>query len=575
MVTSTQAGIKRSAFFFLVSFCLLTTIAFILLIASLCFIPGGSLSWWHFPLSFVLAAGCTYMAAGLLVKEERAGYFLKSILVVIVVFFLSIFIASSVYDTSADGLVYHQEAVYQLGNGWNPMHTVLPDSVSQAIWINHYAKGAELPQAAIYSFTHRIEAGKATNIILIAAAFFLSLSVMCRWNILSFKKSILLSALLVLNPVTVNQVFTYYLDGQVASLLVCFLAVCVLLCWDANRFHLLLLASVMIITVNIKFTAVVFVGIFCLGFLLFLLIYKKTPAVKKVFYTMAIAGAAGLLLVGYNPYVLNTRNYHHPFYPLMGKDHIEIIGDSYPIGFAGKGRFGKFFTSYFSHTDNEGSWPWSKRAPSLKIPLTLNKTDILGARTEDTRIAGFGPFFSGILLLSLLFFLVGSRYYPNRSYREKTFYALAIILISVLVIPEAWWARYVPQLWSIPLILLLLIEPIRIKWLRAASRVLYFLIAVNISFSLLSIPYRLLSDAQLGYQLSRLKASGSPVKVQWGNARSNRIRLAESGIPYLEQKIDTTRAVEIVGSDSKIEEPLNMPDVPKPLLLKWWRGIKP
>ncbi|HMH20616.1 MAG TPA: hypothetical protein VK563_02515, partial [Puia sp.] len=438
MIPSTQISIKRSVLYFLVSFCLLTTIAFILLIASLSFIPGGVLSWWHFPLSFMLAAGCTYAAAGFSMKEERIAYFLKAMLIVIPIFVLSILLAAFIYDTSADGLVYHQEAVFQLSSGWNPMHKELPDSVSQAIWINHYAKGAELPQAAIYSFTHKIETGKATNILLIAAGYFLSLSVLCRWNILSYKRSVLLSALLVLNPVTVNQVFTYYLDGQVASLLLCFLAVCILLFRDTNRYHLLLLASIMIITVNIKFTAVVFVGIFCIGFLAFLLICKKAQAFRRVLYTMAIAGAVGLLLVGYNPYVINTRSYHHPFYPLMGRSHIEIIGQSYPMGFAEKGRFGKFFVSYFSHTDNEGSWPWSKRAPSLKIPLAISKTDIQGARTEDTRVAGFGPFFSGIFLLSLVLFLIGARYYPGKSYLERTFYVLGIIFISVFAIPEAW-----------------------------------------------------------------------------------------------------------------------------------------
>ncbi|MBK8142070.1 MAG: hypothetical protein IPK57_14595, partial [Chitinophagaceae bacterium] len=130
----------------------------------------------------------------------------------------AILIAGFFYDTSADGLVYHQETIYQLKTGWNPVNKILPDSVNQAIWINHYAKGAEIPQASIYSMTNRIETGKATNIILLAGSFFLTASALSVFGRLTMRKVLLLSGLLVLNPVTINQLFTYYVDGQLACL---------------------------------------------------------------------------------------------------------------------------------------------------------------------------------------------------------------------------------------------------------------------------------------------------------------------------------------------------------------------
>lgn len=80
---------------------------------------------------------------------------------------------------------------------------------------------------------------------------------------------------------------------------------------------------------------------------------------------------------------------------------------------------------------------------------------------------------------------------------------------------------------------------------------------------------------QLEYQLSQLKASRQTIKVNWGNARANRIRFNERQIPYEEHEGVGTTAVEIIGSDSKFELPGTIPDVPMPFLLKWWRGIKP
>jgi len=112
-------------------------------------------------------------------------------------------------------------------------------------------------------------------------------------------------------------------------------------------------------------------------------------------------------------------------------------------------------------------------------------------------------------------------------------------------------------------------------WPAILKRLFYLLVFFNISFSLISVPYRILMTLQLEYQLRQLEASNKPVNVEWGNARTNRVRFMEHHIPFREQKIDKAVAIEIIGSDSKFEMPGSVPPVSMPLLLKWWRGIKP
>src|SRR4029077_6454858 len=185
----------------------------------------------------------------------------------------SIFISGIFYDISADGQMYHMESAIQMKAGWNPFREELPAAFNQAIWLNHYGKGVEDPQATIYAFTHRLETTKATNFMALAASFCLVMAFLTRLNRFSHRKNLLFSGLLAFNPVTFYQLLNTYVDGQLCSFLLCFIAIAGLLFLESNRYYLFLLASVLIVVINIKFTALVFGGIFTAGMLfLFMLL---------------------------------------------------------------------------------------------------------------------------------------------------------------------------------------------------------------------------------------------------------------------------------------------------------------
>lgn len=558
----------RGGLFFLIAFCLLNIIGLTLLLSTILFVFGIHVTWLHLPVSVCIAIVLNYYASRAYALEKDS-YFLKSILISIGVLVISVVLANAIYDTSWDGQFYHQEAVYQLKNGWNPFHQPLPDSVNRAIWINHYPKGAEIPQAAIYAITNKIETGKATNFILFAAAFFLILSFLLSHHRFSIKKSVFISSLITLNPIIINQWFTYYVDGQMACLLVCLVIAFISLTEFFNKYYFILLVSVLICALNIKFTAIAYVGIFTLSFFIYLLWNKKYQLFRKLLFPLAFTIAIGVFLVGYNPYVTNTIKYEHPFHPLMGKQKVNIMKGNFPIGFAEKNRFEKFFVSFFSHTDNAGSWEGTVRTPRLKLPFTLSGLDINFAWVEDARIAGFGPFFSGIAISSVLLLLLLFRF-KNKSESKNILFLIGSLFASIIIMPEAWWARYVPQFWFIPLIILIWSENVRSKWINFLRVFLYVFIILNIGCSLLSIPHRLFMSQHADHQVAQLKAIGKPILVKWGGAKSNRIRFEENNIPYKETQIDTTRSANIISSDSRYQKPDTIPQVAMPYLLKIW-----
>ncbi|MXV17029.1 hypothetical protein [Hufsiella ginkgonis] len=511
---------------------LLAFVVVMLMLPSVTFLAGYRLTPWHFPVSLVIV----YVTVLVYSRKGNLTRYFKAIGAHLALVASAVFAASVTYDTSYDGQAYHQETVYQLKNGWNPAREIPPDSVSYAIWINHYAKGAELSSAVIYGFTDRIESGKATNILLAVAGFFLCVCALTAATPLSRYKVLLLSAFAALNPVTITQLFSFCIDGQLASLLLCLASACCLVFAEASRTNLVLLGLSMLMVINIKFTGVPFVGIFIIGLFAIMVFRRRTNDLKRTALCVAIAGAAAIGIAGYNPYVKNSLSKGHPFYPLMtasGKPAVDIFIMNTPVSFREKNRFEKFFISIFSHTENVSAYPAT--SPRLKIPFSVDRMEIRDAVLPDTRIAALGPFFCGIFLLAVGLVvgeLVRVKSLPGITYM---LYALTILAVSIFIVSEAWWARLVPQLWLVPLLFILLLELASLSPLsRRIKSILYLALFFNIGLSLLSIPKNIVQTIFLRYQLAEMRASRSPVLVNFGFLPASRTRLREAGINYRE-----------------------------------------
>ncbi len=466
------------------------------------------------------------------------------------------------------------ESAIQMKAGWNPFRGELPLSFNQAMWLNHYGKGVEDPQATIYAVTNRLETTKSTNFIMLAASFCLSMSFLLRLNRFSFRKNLLFSTLLALNPVSFYQLLNTYVDGQLCSFMLCFIAVACLLYLDVNRYFLILLASVLIMLINIKFTALVFAVIFTAGMLLVFLISKRKQAFKRSFMVAALSTLFAIGVVGYFPYMINIVRYHdilYPGLPILKSEALKFT----PPRIRNKNQISKFFVSFFAHTDNMHLLTWN-HDPIIKskIPFTFNKTDIFNASKPYVAfMAGMGPFFSGIFISAVLIFGYWFWRLRDRKSAMPLILLTGILLFSVLIISECWYVRYVPQLWFIPVILLMASELGGGKMTRRIRNFLYALMLVNISFCGVSFIYVYFKTEQIKYELEQLKASGQTIPVEFTYFTSNRARFTEYHIPFKERPIPDSLATIMSASCTRIIRPSVMPDRPKSFIVQTGENI--
>jgi len=253
----------------------------------------------------------------------------------------------------------------------------------------------------------------------------------------------------------------------------------------------------------------------------------------------------------------------------MGPNAVNIMDTNTPNEFQGKNTVTKFFYSFFSHTDNMVPGKDSKKV-QLKIPFALNKSDIMSAGKIDSRIAGFGPFFSGITIVSaalLIFLLIRHR---KATVIKNAVYLIAVIVLSVCIIPESWWARYIPQLWYIPLIVLVCVELYYPGSLKLSKMVLYGAFIANIGLVFIGLGWNLMMSTLINYQIKQLKSSNQPVAVKWGVFNSNRIRFQENNIPFVEK--DITKEKNITGitrSNAIFIMPASGYHIPKSKIVQW------
>ena len=501
-------------------------IAALLLISSLWFTAGHSLS----PSSFWLTLAVTVMAAWFLCSRYFPGRkllaFTGVLIFLAVIFLLGIYVSGKFYDLSWDGQTYHQEAIIQLANGWNPFHDQPLPEVS-GIWINHYAKGPWIASASLYSLTGHIEQGKVFNILLIVASFWLCLSALSTHYRRGAPEPVLFSALAACNPIAILQASTFYIDGQLSSMLIIILSLLYLIIKSPAIFLALVLTLSVIITVNIKFTALAYILALGLPILSYLFLVKERQPFKLIASSLGIGLIAGLLFVGFNPYVTNTVNNGNPFYPLAGPHAVNIVTANSPADFQAMNRLEKLFISTFSKTENAAG----SRPTHWKWPFTVS-TEELEAIWLDTRIAGFGPLFGGAVLLSLILLATA---WPLDKKNTMAYTGLGLLIVcSALVNPESWWARYAPQLWLLPVFCAMLGLAINSKPQRILGLAIILVLCLNLY--LVSGAYferQSKENVILQSQLAEMRRAHL-VLVCFRSDHSNRVRLAEAGVHYRE-----------------------------------------
>jgi hypothetical protein len=192
--------------------------------------------------------------------------------------------------------------------------------------------------------------------------------------------------------------------------------------------------------------------------------------------------------LGYNPYVTNTIYRHNPFYPQSGSKAFPSLDDQgkqgiehgeTPKNFLPHNRFSRLFLATFGRP---GNMPYHReRNSQLMWPFAARWADLFYYRYHETRVAGFGPWFSGALLFSLVLAAWILLKRTSAPLPRAVMILVALTIVASLVSSRYfWWARYGPQLWLLPIVPAVFVfwaPPSR--WALNAAWILVALLAVN------------------------------------------------------------------------------------------------
>ena len=417
----------------------------------------------------------TMLAFLLIGKNNNKTYINKvlSILLFLAILFGSIFVASKIYDSSYDGNSYHKGAIGMMAHEWNPVYETAEDYSDSIFhirgakiftWIDHYQNLSWIFGSTVYRVFGNIETAKSLNYLLISGTLLILMNYFRRFKFKN-SQSIILAFITVFSPVVLSQFFSFYIDGNLAITFYLYIATVSLITFELVKLKTIsgdllfnFFFSICILA-NLKLTGILLItaGILPLaGYLTILFIQKKIKVFDywKLFGTTLFSILFAILVIGGTSYVKNTFTMRNPFYPLLGDNRSDIITTMQPAELMGKNQIEKLLISVFSKSDNVQLYSW--KALEYKLPLTWSNEEIDNLNITDTRIGGFGIFYSFIFIMSLITiisYLINVYKVKKESGTDAALYKIIIscILVSILiylVLPtENWWARYAPNIY--------------------------------------------------------------------------------------------------------------------------------
>ena len=393
---------------------------------------------------------------------------------------ISLALAASFFDMSWDGLWYHQTAVYQMSHGWNPIYDPLHDFVPHLQdWLRHYAKGPWYVALALFETTGNIEMAKAAPWIALAAAFCAVLAA-CVDTGMRRRTAVLIAAVVSMNPVVMFELASYLVDGLMISFLACFVAALIRWFRRPGLLVTVVMVTSAVLCINAKFTGLVYLSFVCAAAGLYALA-RRREILARYAIVQGMSILVGVLLFGFNPYMTNTIYRGNPFYPMLGSAAYPSLSErgedpiekyETPGNMVGRNRFVRLGYAIFGRP---GAQPYFVGTDAgIMWPFDVGWKDFSMYYFHDVRISGFGPLFSGVLLISLCVFVV-ALFRPGISPIIVVLSA-GTIIVSLLVSVHTWWARYGPQLWWLPIVAI--IAGLAVSGSRVIRWITYGLIVV-------------------------------------------------------------------------------------------------
>ncbi len=466
---------------------------FCFMLGSLGFLIKIPLTKWHGVAAFLLTTGVVWYLS------ESKKVFSINLAWVLGILLACILFSSFSCDRTWDGKSYHKPTTVFLADGWNPVWQEnlreFTDANDITWWehlthAHHFAKGVYTASAVLYLMTGNMDSGDYINVVFIFAVFAVSLVVFRQWLKLRKTDAVIASILTAANPIAISNLHNGHVDGMLGSTLILFVLSGIAYLKTGSRQWIPLMLLTAIFGCNIKFTAVPYFGvvgvIYSLAFLVDQL--KKDASCAREFrrpttvawFSVMFGILFAVLLLGVHPYITNTLKYSSPFYPLHSLNQAEFPAEDIMSGcyqmddFREATSIQRFIFSYLI----------AQPSGLAQIDHFTIKVMDVGGTPAIGHVGGFGWIFGLCLIFTfgLLFFLWGS----------DRWLVLLAIAASIAVQPHNWFARFVPQMWFIPIFVFACIRMDTYQYPRLERRSSYFM--GGLAFLLLLLPLHCFYD---------------------------------------------------------------------------------
>lgn len=485
---------------FILGISLLAFIFLVVSLSSIAFLAHGVVSVAWPIISLLVSGGFLFY---LLVKWEISRPYIW-LAVFFIILLGSLVFSSLTVDPSWDGNTYHKTAVGEMAMGWNPVYhsvntfnksTANPfkligvhglDRKLDAPWDDHYPKATWIFSANIYKLTGNIESGKMITPLIIIDVFLFAFSLF--YKRFTRNQALILSLLLALNPIVVTQIYSFYVDGIMGNLLIILMIACTMLFLEESRkmYSRLIYATIImstVLAVNVKFTGLVYVAIIlaCYG------VYTFFELGRAAFIRFALICTASvlfaLLIVGASSYVKNIYTNGNPLYPLAGKGSVNFITVEQPVGYAHMSYIERFIKSNLAATsqiDYQSSLQVGP--PTVKAPFSVSPSELQTLASTDARQGGYGVWFGGILIISFLITVYLLARYDWRERRNAILFLIPAVAVGIDIIGvnATWYARYLPQL---PIIPIIIVAALYLSKKTILPNILVFAILFNVTLT--------------------------------------------------------------------------------------------
>lgn len=453
---------------------------------------------------------------------------------------------SYTYDTSWDGQGYHQTAVIALANNWNPAWDPSIDfaqNLPSQIFAEGYPSSLWEIEASIYSLSGKINSAKVVNIAVAIIAGLIFYSLLRKLKIEKIT-SILISFLVVLQPVYIIQLLTFMEDGLGYELLVIAVASLAITAISSKSYWAIttfIMSELLLVTIKYSHLPVSAV----LGFIFLLIIgnrfLNREYRLNKYTYSFITGVLFISLIFAYIPYLRNQIFHSTMFYPtnipeLMGS----VKYNNVPNNLQDSNKLSLLFYGLFSKAQPQESGDPTNPSnlAHLKIPFTFTDNELVSsAQLYNNRVGSGGPLFSGLVILSFLLLTILYFNTKNRSQRYAVYvsiFSFALILILALLAPTPNLLRYTNQLQLLPFAVIIPVLAIyKNPYIKLFCLIIIALSAINFALFSSAVAEKAFAETRsMNEQMNQLRSSGKHYQVKAQQFYSTYTLLKEQNVPF-------------------------------------------